>query len=327
MVFRSVTYELAPATVQEFSVADDALPTFFLRSCVEAAGESACEWAPKIAQAGFYYSLAEQKTAGGLADSSLTELTLEPVLAEASEAASAPVAESTPPQALCSLLVPALNVRSGPGLEYQIVAKVRGTADEPATVIVTGRNESSEWLAVTDRLADGGWITGSASYVACQGDLAALPVAEISDGRLAPTPEPVAQPEAEPADPAPVEEEAASETPSLAASRPTTPTDVLEAPAGQALLQVRNDFDHVIRFTIDQRFRPAQGPSEYDLEPGQAIQVAVWPGQVAFSVSTPWRGLSGNADMVLESGQTRDLKLTFVPDPEESGKWNLLVWE
>jgi hypothetical protein len=49
----------------------------------------------------------------------------------------------------------------------------------------------------------------------------------------------------------------------------------------------------------------------------------VFPGQVAFSASSAWRGLSGNADFILEEKQERVLWLYFIPDPDGSGRWNL----
>ena len=192
VVYKSVTYELAPATVQEFTVSGDALPTFFLRSCVEVDETNVCEWAPVVVDPGYYYGLEEQNSVGGLPNSSLSSLTLTPVLAGVGEEAIEDVVENTPAQIICSVLVPALNVRSGPGLEYEIVAKIRGTDEEPATIVVIGQNETGEWLAVAERIADGGWVTGSLNYVTCEGDVAVLPVSEITDGRLAPTPEPVA---------------------------------------------------------------------------------------------------------------------------------------
>jgi hypothetical protein len=89
-------------------------------------------------------------------------------------------------QMLCTLLVPVLNVRSGPGLQYEIIAKVRGTETEVGTVLIIGRDVTFEWLAVDEVVAPGGWITGSANFVACDGAISDLPVAEITDGRLAP---------------------------------------------------------------------------------------------------------------------------------------------
>ena len=72
---------------------------------------------------------------------------------------------------------------------------------------------------------------------------------------------------------------------------------------------------------------PNQGPSEYDLEPGQSASFVVWPGLVAFSASSPWRGLSGNAEIFVEPDTGRQVKLTFIPDPDGSDSWDLLAWE
>ncbi len=65
----------------------------------------------------------------------------------------------------------ALNVRSGPDTNYPIV----GTRAPGASVVVDGRDASSDWLQIS--LASGGeigWV--SASYVHIDGDVALLPV-------------------------------------------------------------------------------------------------------------------------------------------------------
>jgi hypothetical protein len=77
-------------------------------------------------------------------------------------------------QMICTVLVPALNVRSGPGLEYEIIAKVRGTETEVGTVLIVGRDVTSEWLAVDEVVAPGGWITGSANFVACDNAISSI---------------------------------------------------------------------------------------------------------------------------------------------------------
>ena len=81
-----------------------------------------------------------------------------------------------PPQASCLLRVPTLNVRSGPGLEFPVVAKVRGTDEQPGSVVVVGFDASQQWMQVTDRIAPGGWVTSNPDFIICTGDLAALPV-------------------------------------------------------------------------------------------------------------------------------------------------------
>lgn len=60
------------------------------------------------------------------------------------------------------------------------------------------------------------------------------------------------------------------------------------------------------------------------MQPGDQISILVYPGTIAFSVSTPWRGLSDNAEFPIAEKEERVLWIWFVPDPIEPDKWNLL---
>ncbi len=53
------------------------------------------------------------------------------------------------------------------------------------------------------------------------------------------------------------------------------------------------------------------------------MSILVYPGMIPFSVSTPWRGLSDNAEFVIAEKEERDLWIWFVPDPVEKDRWNL----
>jgi hypothetical protein len=44
---------------------------------------------------------------------------------------------------------------------------------------------------------------------------------------------------------------------------------------------------------------------------------------VAFSVHSAWRGLSGNAELLMENQEERSIWLYFVPDPGEENRWIL----
>ncbi len=348
VVYRNDTFDLLPGALREFTVGNDALPTFFVRSCLEVEGETACEWVPTVAMVGARYALVEVETVGGLPNSRVSLLDLlpldengeviiaapeenngEPVEAEApDEANPVPVQASESvgspgAQMLCTLLVPVLNVRSGPGLQYEIIAKVRGTETEIGTVLIIGRDVTLEWLAVDEVVAPGGWITGSANFVACEGAISDLPEAEITDGRLAP----VASVEAE----APVTDDESGQVDDAsgvegaegeAAAVEEVPVEVV-VPKGQALLNINNGFDQELRFTLDQKYRVQEGPSEYDLGPGDSIQIFVYPGLIGFSASTAWRGLSDNNDFFIEEEESRELWLFFMPDPDGSGRWIL----
>ena len=74
-----------------------------------------------------------------------------------------------------------------------------------------------------------------------------------------------------------------------------------------------------MRFTIDQSFRPQEGPSEYDLQPGGSVSIVVYPGTVTFTGSSPWSGLSGNASILVEPDLALSVWLRFELDAD--GTW------
>jgi uncharacterized protein YraI len=323
--YEGTTYELPPAGVQELTTEPDTPAILYLRSCLEADERTVCEWVPSDANPGIYYALIEVATTGAVPNSQVNTLQLQPIVADGGTL----VAEAAQPQQqqqiTCQLLVPVLNVRSGPGLQYQIISKIRSD-QQAATVVVTGRDADGQWLAVSDGVAPGGWVAGTSGFVDCEGSVNTLPVAEVTDGRLAPTP--VAAPVTEGNTAATtggndtvVTEVDQDEAAPVAEATPTAPAQAV--PPGQALLVINNGFDQQIRFTLDQRYRVVVGPSEFDLQPGQSISLLVYPGMIAFSASSPWRGLSGNDDFMLEAEQTLNLWVTFVPDPDGSGNWIL----
>jgi hypothetical protein len=331
--------ELAPASVTEFTI-DPATPSvFYLRSCIISAGESTCEWSAKEAQAGTYYALTDETWQSGVPGASVVDLQLSPILgtgveiaatpaepAAASEAATsaatttttAPADAAAPAAAssiVCTLAVPTLNVRSGPGLAFDVISKIMTTGDTPATVSVVGRTTNNEWLQVDDRQANGGWIINGDAYITCPTDTLALGV--VAEAALPSTPTPGPVVEAPAAGDTTAGEIVASDTLTESVAAPAASS----APSGLALLIVQNSFEQPVRFTLDQRYRVAEGPSEVDLAPGQSTSFVVFPGVVAFSASSAWRNLSGNAEMLLEADQEQPLYLIFVPDPGEEGKW------
>jgi len=324
IVYEGATIELPPSTVHTFTTTET-IALFYLRSCLAITDRTVCEWAPVNAESGFYYALVETTLPGNVPNSTIETLELEPILSSDGNTI------ETPPQLICQLQVPTLNVRSGPGLEYEIINKVRGTEQEPGRITVIGRSADAQWLAVDERVAPGGWVTGSASFVQCTGDVNALPEAEVTDGRLVPTPAPTVAPTA-PAiinplpDTAPIPESSSEPAPAgtvvTETTEPATPAP-LSIPAGQALIIINNGFDQQIRFTLDQRYRVDPGLSEYDLQPGESLSLLVYPGPIAFSASSPWRGLSGNAEFLINEKESRSLWVVFVPDPDGSGRWIL----
>jgi hypothetical protein len=323
IVYNNQVIELPPSAVSEFTTTVDAPAVFHLSSCLTVAGRTVCEWTPKVVEAGYYYTLVALSLPGKVPNSQIKTLDLQPIIAEGGETI------ETPKQLVCKLQVPAINIRSGPGLEYQIVTKVRGNESEPGTVLVVGRTPDSQWLAVDERVAAQGWVTSNSSFVQCAGDITTLPVADL------PVAQPVAAPVAPSVDTTVNSGNANTTTPETAPPVAEAPVEQTVEPTAtvavglpaipdtQALLIVNNGFDQPMRFTLDQRHRVEIGSSEFDLLPGQSMTILVNPGQIQFSASTAWRGLSGNAEFIIEAKQSRTLWLTFVPDPDGSGNWNL----
>lgn len=327
--------ELPPATVREFTVSSNAPVVINLRNCITQGDQAACEWAPQGVEAGFYYGLVKTE-ATGANGTLLTHFSLQSVVARSGETGET---MEQPPQANCRLLVPTLNVRGGPGLEFPIVAKIRGTTDEPGVVQVIGYDGTKQWMKVNPRVAPDGWVTANPDFIVCTGDLAALPVEETTAATELPAeaaPASAAVP-VEPVAAVPAEvsvetaTEAVVETPSETPTEPAAPPEVAppEAaaaiPPGLARIVVNNGFDQVMRFTLDQQYRVGQDnlSGEWDLQPGQSIVLLVYPGMIPFTGSTPWRGISGNADFFIDKDQERQLWLYFVPDPDSAGNWKL----
>ena len=161
--------DLAPASVQEFAASAGSPVVVALRTCITQGDRRVCEWSPQGVDPGYYYGLVKT-TRPGPNDTQVTSLNLEAVVASGGETI------KPPPQATCRLRVPTLNVRGGPGLEFPIIAKVRGTLDAPASVVVIAFDGSKQWMQVAPRVAQDGWVTANPDFIICSGDLAALPV-------------------------------------------------------------------------------------------------------------------------------------------------------
>ncbi len=345
VIVNNELFEIAPAAVREFSIAEDAPAIVQLRTCITNGERSICEWAPQGAERGFYYGLVRTETPGP-GNSRVIALALQGIISKSGETVKAP------PQAFCRLRVPTLNVRSGPGLEFPIIAKIRGTDTEPGSVVVVAFDASKTWMQVTERVARNGWVTSNPEFILCEGALTELPVigAQVVEAAPEPTPTPIAQmPEEpvatptqppvqapvaapvvaeavqQPVAPAPVEEPASPEA-EPPAEQITPAPEVPTVPEGLARLVVNNGFDQTIRFTLDQRYRPERDnlSGEWDLEPGASVTILVYPGSIAFSASSAWRGISGNAELVIAEQEDRALWITFVPDPVEEDRWNLV---
>ncbi len=324
IVFRDVLYDVAPGAVQEFQVDIGAPVIVYARSCAQLEGDEVCEWAPESLDPGSYFGLVEVSTPGGVPGSSIVTLDFRPVVGSGGD-----VAHGSP-EMTCVLAVPALNIRSGPGLQYQILGKVRSTETGPGSVVVTGRSADDMWYTVAGDNGTTGWVTSNPDFVTCDGTRNDLPIAEFNGEELEPFTEPEPQvatqsPEG-PVEPVASQAEDAAGEPAVAEEPVAVEEEGPALEPGQSLLVINNGFHAPIRFTIDQQYRPNDGPSEYDLEPSASAQIITYPGKITFSVSTPWRGLSGNGDIEMVDQESTSLWLRFQPDPDGSDNWDL-AWD
>lgn len=297
LLYSDQVYRLPAGSVQEIQLQGEERPAFFLSSCLVSNAQSACEWLPQTVRGGVYYALVQVSIPGGLPNSRIETLELQPILTSTSlgSAVSAPsIAAQTaiatptpeqPDQLFCRLQVPSLNVRSGPGLQYLIVSRLRRAPGTEQVVAVIGRDPTGTWLALDAQVVVGGWISASKELVLCDGDIAALPIAKVIDGRLAPTPAPPRSPN------------------KPAVGQPTPqPTGPAPAP-DKALLIVTNAYDRDITFTLS--------PEAWTLKPGQSLNLELAPGRITFTASIPF--FSGNGELVLKAGDVRQLWLHFAP--------------
>jgi dipeptidyl aminopeptidase/acylaminoacyl peptidase len=80
-----------------------------------------------------------------------------------------------------TVLVRALNVRSGPGTDYPIIASLR--QGEQASIV--GRHSASGWWQVKPSSGVTGWVSGSPALVQVSGDTAGVPEAPAMPARSA----------------------------------------------------------------------------------------------------------------------------------------------
>ncbi len=291
--YAGATYRLSPGSTVEVGLLDGE-NQLFAQHCLELAGASVCEWLPVTVVGGVYYGLNRVVEAGSVAQSRHISIDLAPVLAQDADLlVETRGTVAAPPAVACSLAVPTLNVRAGPGVDFAVIEQLRQEDLGADLVPVIGRNGDGGWLAVDSAVAKGGWISASSRFVTCAGAVADLPVTEVVNGQLAPTPVAQAvQPQPEPA-PAP---------------QPSGP------PPGQVRLVVNNAFGQEIRFTYRDQ--------EHDMQPGGQVIIDTFPGQIAFSASSPWRNVSGNADFIMLADQTRVLYVRWEQNPD-TGDWGM----
>jgi uncharacterized protein YraI len=99
-------------------------------------------------------------------------------------AAGQPAAAHAQPGATVTILADRLNVRSGPGTGYGVVA----SAKNGEKYSVTGQNGSCAWLKIASNGKALGWVSGNKAYVKLNGSCGSIPAAGASSAGTAAAP-------------------------------------------------------------------------------------------------------------------------------------------
>lgn len=80
-----------------------------------------------------------------------------------------------------------LNIRSGPGLNYQIISSVAQNTE----LVISGQANGCAWFQVYYRGIDTGWVSGAEQYVSFGGNCDSIPAVDIPPTPIPPTPVPL----------------------------------------------------------------------------------------------------------------------------------------
>jgi len=179
IIYDDKIYEIQPASIEEFTIIETTSPIFYLKNCLIIDEETVCEWVAQAIETDRLYSLVQEISAGSK-EGQVRTVILKPIRDLSEE-----VKEK--PQFTCNTQVPVVNVRSGPGLEYVVIAKLRQTDKHGGTIQVIGRDETRQWLAVASEIETNGWVTSNSNYIECSGDIDGLDEIPVLDGRISAT--------------------------------------------------------------------------------------------------------------------------------------------
>ena len=201
------------------------------------------------------------------------------------------VAEGQEDGPVATVLVPSLNMRSGPGLDYAVV----DAAPQDSAYMIVGQAFNCGWLQVEGPSGEAVWISGGAQYVRfsplCDQIPAVAPPA-LPDAPIAPTaaPAPTAEPAAAPT--AAPTAEPVEEAPAAAPSSGDAPAED-PLPADQGCFLLENFISIELNVTLT-----AQNwnwNDNFRVEPmGQRVYCLA-PGRYTWTVDAPppWNEING----------------------------------
>lgn len=210
---------------------------------------------------------------------------------------------ATPATALLQVIVPALNVRSGPGTQYNRLGQLE--QGQQAEIVGQASGAQGLWWQIRFNPApDGlGWVSASPGFVTV---LNAGPVPQVTPPPLPPT-----------ATPAPT-------TPPAATATATPAPTIISAPPGKTLLFIsnRSTLNQPARLTLSGG-KSVGGGQEFDPPPNGEIEVVLEPDFYRALWSSPARnGFTRGANFTAVAGKV--MVMWIVP---EEGRTDTEVYD
>ncbi len=190
---------------------------------------------------------------------------------ESSTPAAAPAVGNATPSVM--ILGDQLNVRSGPGTNYEIISNV----DAGSSYLAVGQNGNCAWLLIEDSDGAQGWVSGAAQFTRLDGACADLASVAAPASAAAP-----------------------------AQGSATAPAQGSAAASGKPCVSFKNQVGIEVNITLTR-----QGDNwntTFTVNKGQSGGQCVDPGKYTYTAAT-WDGRSLNGDMALEPGDSLQIDL------------------
>ncbi len=190
----------------------------------------------------------------------------------ASPAVSAPVAEVGAAAPSVAIVAETLNVRSGPGTAYDIIATVK----KGRNLTAVGQSGSCAWVQVEDDSGEQGWVNGAAQYIRLSDSCSEL--AEV----------------------------AAPPLPAQAAAAPSGGSGGGQASTGQPCVTFKNQVGIEVNITLTRQ--PDNWNTTFTINKGDSGTRCIDAGKYTYTAAT-WDGRSLNDEFTVAPGEALNIDL------------------
>ena len=228
-----------------------------------------------------------------------------PVRATRTPAPTRTVRPSSTPAPNAAILAPKLNIRSGPGTQYEVI----GLAAANERYFVTGQANNCAWLQIVLEEGTEGWIAGDATLAQTSVPCTVIRGAEIAAVPQPPIATPIATVAAQPSQPTATRLAATSTPASVPALPAPTRSLTTGGPSSIAVLEPPDGYSSLAPITFS--WNP-----DAPLAPGQEFEVVFW--NAATETEAQGRGW-------VRSGAETSVRIDPARQPAGAYRWGLFV--